>query len=86
MGDEMKQIKNRYFGVILVALCLIFSGCQQAPSSNVVISKNDGAFDTNVVQSASENSNSEGTQNIEYSEVFFSTDGTVEFRMEIDDK
>lgn len=82
----MKQMKNRYFCVILVALCLLFSGCQQAPSSNVVISKNDGAFDTNVVQSASENSNTEGTQNIEYSDVFFSTDGTVEFRMEIDDE
>lgn len=86
----------------LIALCLIpilLCGCQSAPDENVVISKNDGSFDINVIQSATKPSEvlSESSatypsneapfsQAIQYTDTFFSTDDTVQFTLTIDNE
>lgn len=71
--------------VLLVSMIsMILYGCRSSPIDNVVISKNDDAFDINKIQSAADSRNT--TQSINRSDVFFSTDGTVEFRFSIDDE
>lgn len=69
----------------LVALFLL-SGCQQTPGQNAVVSKNDGAFDANVIVSASEHHDPDETQTIQYSETFTSTDGSVTFLVAVDEE
>lgn len=74
--------KLRWIAVALAVV--ILCGCQANPEQNAVVSKNDGAFDANLIQSADENKDQNATQIIQYSGNFFSTDGSVEFRMCLD--
>lgn len=78
--------------LIAIVYMLNLCACQKSPEHNIVTSKNDGSFDINVVHSATESTNiaedENGTlgttQKFTYSNTFFSTDGTVEFIMNID--
>ena len=54
-------------------------------AKEIVTSKNDGSFDANVVQSATENSNPDETQAVSYNETFTSTDGSVKFTLSVDE-
>lgn len=79
---KSKLKRTLYAGLLVITVCL--SSCQKNPKQNSVVSKNDGAFDANLVQSAKEDKKPDATQSIRYSEEFSSTDGSVEFRMYID--
>lgn len=84
---------KRFFCVIVSCVLLItfvFSmcACQQTPDYNAVTSKSDGSFDANVIRPATEANDStsvEFSESKEFSETFSSTDGTVEFTMNIND-
>lgn len=61
---------------------MVLTGCADNPKQEVVVSKNDGSFDANAIQSATATNGAE-TQQIQYSDNFASTDGTVSFSMNI---
>lgn len=71
--------------LLLIFSCLLLSGCQKNPQDSVVISKNDGHFDTNAIISATTSNPPNATQEINQSKTFFSTDGTVEFKLDLSD-
>ena len=62
---------------LAMAASIFLCSCAANPEQDVVISKNDGSFDVNVVQSATSPTASSGgegtTQNVKYNETFFST-------------
>lgn len=73
-------------GILAVAVVAIFlSACQNSPEKSVVISKNDGAFDANVVQSAEDHRSLDATESLSFSDTFLSTDGSVTFQVYIQD-
>lgn len=63
---------------------LLCTGCQATPEQNVVISKNDGSFDVNVIESADDTRPANSTQNVSVDTQFSSSDGSVDFRFQID--
>lgn len=72
--------------VAVIVFAATLCACQKNPAQNVVTSKNDGSFDVNVVQSATEQEGAETTETTEmlaYNDTFYSTDGTVEFSLDI---
>lgn len=79
-------MKQRHYCIVLTifAVLLFFVGCQPAPKENVVISKNDGAFDVSAVQSETRTHGDGETFDISYSNVFYSTDGSVNYYIDID--
>lgn len=81
----MKKTIKFAIGVGLVSLLFFLYGCQYSPEKNAVISKNDGSFDTSIIQSATESKQSETPNQINIDDVFYSTDGTVEFRLSINE-
>ena len=73
--------------IFSVILCLsivltLFSGCQAAPDSAVVAGKNDGTFES-ALQSSAEPAGNADTEPFSYSESFTSTDGKIEFNINI---
>lgn len=82
-------MKKRIFKIIYLSIFVVFlfslCACQSTPENRTVASKNDGAFDANAARSASEHHDPEATQAANYVDSFFSTDGTVEFRLNIDE-
>lgn len=66
----------------VVFICMRLCACQTNPSSPVVISKNDGSFDANISKSATEEIKT--AENIQYSDKFSSTDGSIEFTVNIE--
>ena len=80
----MKKRVNFLSGIGLISLLVFLCGCQKSPEKNTVISKNDGSFDASIIQSATESEQSANPNKISIDEVFYSTDGTVEFRLSID--
>ena len=79
---------NRSYAKILLAIVVFIavmtSGCQSNPKDNVVTSKNDNHFDINKVVSATEKNPPSETQSMQYEDEFQSTDGTVQYRIDID--
>lgn len=69
--------------IFLGAMCVFLCGCQKSPEQNVVSSKNDGTFDANIIQSATDTR--EDSQMLRSSEQFTSTDGSIEFVMNLDE-
>lgn len=63
-------------------ICMRLCACQTNPSSPVVISKNDSSFDANLSKSATEEIKAD--ENIQYSDKFSSTDGSIEFTVNIE--
>ena len=95
-GDTKGRIKNmakwkqpkKWVSIVSFILCFtILTACAANPEQNVVISKNDGSFDVNVVQSATQPADQVEitTQNVSYTDSFTSTDGSVQFQLSIDD-
>ena len=96
-GDTKGRINNmakwkqpkKWVSIVSFILCFsILTACAANPEQEVVVSKNDGSFDVNLVQSATSPTASingeETAQNVKYNETFFSTDGSVEFTFDID--
>ncbi len=109
-GDTKGRVLNmarwkqpkKWVRILSFVLCIaILTACAANPDKEVVISKNDGSFDANVVQSATNPTEpsvistedvsqnpSEATEdgsfiNLQYTNQFTSTDGTVAFRINI---
>lgn len=70
---------------ILVIVSLLLCGCMQAPKENAVISKNDGSFDINVVQTAPDATETTEYKEICYTDTFMNSDNSVEFELAIDE-
>ena len=70
---------------ILVIVSLLLCGCMQAPKENAVISKNDGSFDINVVQTAPDATETTENKEICYTDTFMNSDNSVEFELAIDE-
>lgn len=80
----MKKMSKKTVYAIAIALCLlILCACEKRPIENIVKSKNDGSFDVEIVQS-SEKKHVHSPLNVEYSEEFPSTDGTLNYKVRID--
>lgn len=67
--------------MLLTVLLVVFCGCKQEPTTNSVISKNDGSFDSGVLQPAPQN---QASENISLHNEFTSTDKSVTFSMNIE--
>lgn len=69
--------------LILLALLLVeLCGCQQKPDTQAVVSRNDGAFDSAIIQPATEPTKML-EKNIQLSETFSSTDESVNFYIQL---
>ena len=75
---DKKKLISTILYVLLVAS--LFSGCQAAPDTAVVVGKNDGVFESALNSSAEpvENAN---TETFSYTNTFTSTDGKIEFNI-----
>ncbi|MCD7859403.1 MAG: hypothetical protein LUH51_04430 [Firmicutes bacterium] len=69
--------------LFLTAL-LGLSACQATPEK-VVVGKNDGEFEANVTISADATNSPDATQDVNYNEIFSSTDGSVGFQFAIEE-
>lgn len=69
------------FTLLLVTILIVLCGCKQDPTTNSVISKNDGSFDAGVLQSALQE---QAPGNISLHDEFASTDESVTFSMNIE--
>ncbi len=65
----------------LMSTCLY--GCQREPSEKSVTSKNDGSFDSSVIQPGPQDQMIGSTQAIIFEDEFSSTDGSVNFALSI---
>ena len=66
----------------IASICTQLCACQANPSTSIVISENDGSFDANLSKSSTVEPNT--SENIQYFDKFFSTDGSIEFTVNID--
>lgn len=81
----MNSIVKRLICITMVACAAAtMLGCQQNPENPAVASKNDGAFDINVVQSATEPADGEKIRMFSYEDKFTSTDRSVNFTLDIE--
>lgn len=78
-------MKKRIGISVFLIVALLLSACQSSPDKSAVVSKNDGSFDTNVVQSAEESRALDATESFSFSDTFLSTDGSVTFQIGIQD-
>lgn len=65
----------------LIFCCI---ACQYSPQKDVITSKNDGTFDANIAISSNERHEPDSVMEFEYTDEFLSTDGYVEFQINID--
>lgn len=70
--------------VLLVIMLIIMCSCQKNPSEPSVVSKNNGRFDANLAVSSADDQNPEVQKKVYIAESFLSTDGSVNFRFNID--
>lgn len=68
--------------LLLIVIAIHLCACQANPNQEAVISKNEGVFEANIHQSASEEK--ESPTEIADSEVFYSTDKSIEFSMNVE--
>ena len=80
----MRSRKNNIFAIIFLFV-FVFCGCQKGPDTKIITSKNDGIFDSNAIQSADETHSDGETQEAKFDEVFYSTDGSVEYLMNVNE-
>lgn len=72
--------------------CIVFSifilstlwGCQKQPTDKIVTSKNDGVFDSSIIQTSTQNQANSAPFSVKCKDEFSSTDGSVEFTFNID--
>ncbi|MDO5401050.1 MAG: DUF6034 family protein [Eubacteriales bacterium] len=72
------------FLTAVFSLALCCTACQYSPQKDVITSKNDGTFDANSAISSNEHHESDSVMQFDYSNEFLSTDGNVEFQVNID--
>lgn len=91
-GDTKGRIKNmakwkqpkKWVSVLSCIVCLtVLAACAANPEKKAVISKNDGSFDANIVQSAEESRSLDATESLSFSDTFLSTDGSVTFQIAV---
>ena len=77
--------KKKLVSAILYVLIVVslFSGCQAAPDTAVVVGKNDGRFEA-ALNSEATASGAE-TEAFSYSDKFTGTDGKIEFYIDVSD-
>lgn len=75
---------KKYIKLSLILLtAIILSACQNSPKQDIVTSKNDGSFDTSILQTATIPEQQNVPANWEYIEQFTSTDGKVNFSLQL---
>ncbi len=72
-------------GLVLILMIALLCACEKSPSSDVIISKNDGAFDVNAAVSDAEDHLPNSTEDVSFTDTFYSTDGTVKFIVSIEE-
>lgn len=80
-------MRSKLWGVLcatVISAMLFLCACQQTPETEIITSKNDGAFDANSVVSATEHNDPTATLEVHHEDTFLSTDGRVEFSVKID--
>lgn len=91
-GDTKSRIKNmakwkqpkKWVSIVSFILCFtILTACAANPTQPVVVSKNDGSFDTNVIQPAAEDPAVGSAEPVVYTDEFTSTDKSVTFTYNI---
>lgn len=76
-------MKKNLWIFFFLLLTILLSACQASPEKEAVTSRNDGSFDTNVVQSAEESHAPDQTEALSVFDTFLSTDGSVTFQIEV---
>ena len=71
------------FGVIAFITMLVLCSCQSAPNHDSVISKNDGSFDINAVQTVDPSTAANEMIDVNYHHFFQSSDKSVDFTFDI---
>ncbi len=91
-GDTKGRVLNmarwkqpkKWVRILSFVLCIaILTACAANPDREVVISKNDGALESNIQQTAPNDPLGETSQEILYSDEFTSTDGSIEYTLNI---
>lgn len=78
-----RKSTTQTFRLLSVCLCIsLLTACAANPEQEVVISKNDGAFEENMQQTAP--NETVATIPVEEAETFLSTDGSAEYRWRVD--
>ncbi|MCD7858671.1 MAG: hypothetical protein LUH51_00660, partial [Firmicutes bacterium] len=77
-------MKTKAVLCLFLTALLVLSACQATPEK-VVVSKNDGEFEANVTISADATNSPDATQDVNYNEIFSSTDGSVGFQFAIEE-
>ena len=77
-----KKLISAILCVLLVTS--LFSGCQAAPDTAVVVGKNDGVFES-ALNSSAEPVDGANMETFSYTNTFTSTDGKIEFNINDDD-
>ena len=77
-----KKLISTILCVLLVTS--LFSGCQAAPDTAVVVGKNDGVFES-ALNSSAEPVENAVTEVFSYTNTFTSTDGKIEFNINDDE-
>lgn len=78
-----EHIAKLVSAVIPIILTIQLCACQNNPKEEVVISKGNGAFDTNVVKSAAEEHSPDAVQTVKITDDFYSSDGSVHFLLNL---
>ena len=78
--------RKKLISAILCVLSVtsLFSGCQAAPDTAVVVGKNDGVFES-ALNSSAEPVENAVTEAFSYTDTFTSTDGKIEFNIDVSD-
>ncbi len=63
-------MKKRQALLYVSIIAFLLSACQDSPKKSVVTSRNDGSFDTNVVQSAEESHAPDATESLTVFDTF----------------
>ena len=69
---------------VVFSLAYCCTACQYSPQMDVITSKNDGTFDANSAISSNEHHEPDSVMQFDYADEFLSTDGSVEFQIDID--
>lgn len=81
MKENITKLISAFITIILtIQLC----ACQKSPNEEVVNSKANGAFDTNVVKSAAEEHTPDAVQALKITDDFYSSDSSVHFLLNLD--
>lgn len=80
----MTRRKTRIALVTLLTVLFSFSGCQKSPAKDVIVSKNDGSFESKIITPTAETVPTGDDYQVSYFKEFDSTDESVHFSMEID--